>query len=185
MDPAWQELYTWYQKDPVWKTKADRLVEAGSYHCPQDGLTRRTAERLYGEGFRDSITRMEQFSSCAYAHFMSYGLDLKERQEYEFAAVDLGNLCHSALEIYSGKVEKDGQGWTSVSRETQKQYIDESVEEAAAGYGNSILYSSARNESLILRIRRMLERTVWALTRQLKAGVPGDYAGNPGERYTP
>lgn len=170
MDPAWQELYTWYQKDPVWKKEADRMVEAGSYHCPQDGLTRRTAERLYGEGFRDSITRMEQFSSCAYAHFMSYGLDLKERQEYEFAAVDLGNLCHSALEIYSGKVEKGGQGWTSVSRETQKQYIDESVEEAAAGYGNSILYSSARNESLILRIRRMLERTVWALTRQLKAG---------------
>ena len=81
-----------------------------------------------------------------------------------------GISAHSALEIYSGKVEKGGQGWTSVSRETQKQYIDESVEEAAAGYGNSILYSSARNESLILRIRRMLERTVWALTRQLKAG---------------
>ena len=67
----------------LWKAKADRLVEAGSYHCPEDGLTRRTAEKLYGEGFPDSITRMEQFSSCAYAHFMSYGLGLKERQEYE------------------------------------------------------------------------------------------------------
>lgn len=170
MDPAWQELYTWYQKEPLWKAKADRLVEAGSYHCPEDGLTRRTAEKLYGEGFPDSITRMEQFSSCAYAHFMSYGLGLKERQEYEFEAVDLGNLCHSALELYSRKVEQTGKGWISTPKEEQEQYIRESVEEAAAGYGNSILYSSARNGSLLLRIQRMLERTVWALTRQLKAG---------------
>ena len=37
-------------------------------------------------------------------------------------------------------------------------------------YGNSVLYSSARNAYMIVRIKKMLERTVWALTRQLEAG---------------
>ena len=170
MDPAWQELYTWYQKEPSWKQETERLLEAASYHCPKDSLTRKTAEKLYGKEFQDSITRMEKFSSCAFAHFMDYGLRLQERQEYDFEALDLGNICHSALELYSKKVEGETGGWLGVSREKRRAYIDESVEEAAAGYGNSILYSSARNEYVIVRIKRMLERTVWALTRQLEAG---------------
>ena len=37
-------------------------------------------------------------------------------------------------------------------------------------YGNSILYSSARNEYIITRLTRMLRRTVWALSKQLGRG---------------
>ena len=44
------------------------------------------------------------------------------------------------------------------------------MEEAITDYGNSVLYSTARNEYLIVRMKRMLERTVWALTKQLQAG---------------
>ena len=51
------------------------------------------------------------------------------------------------------------------------------MEAAITDYGNSVLYSSARNEQLIVRMKQMLERTVWALTNQLKAGdfVPEAY----------
>ena len=31
--------------------------------------------------------------ACAYAHFLAYGLKLKEREEYRFEAMDLGNIC--------------------------------------------------------------------------------------------
>ena len=84
--------------------------------------------------------------------------------------MDLGNICHGALERFSGKLEKEEKDWTTLSENDRKAYIDESVEEAVTDYGNSVLYSSARNEYMIVRIKRMLERTVWALTRQLKAG---------------
>ena len=44
-------------------------------------------------------------------------------------------------------------------------------------YGNTILYSSARNEYIIKRLKRMMRRTVWALTKQLEKGdfMPGGY----------
>lgn len=70
-----------------------------------------------------------------------------------------------------GKLEKEEKDWTTLSEDERKAYIDESVEEAVTDYGNSVLYSSARNEYMIVRIKRMLERTVWALTRQLKPGT--------------
>ena len=170
VDSAWMELHRKSRVDPVWKEKTDRLLDAGFYRRPSDPLTEQTARRLYGEKFEDSITRIERFSSCAFAHFLTYGLRLKERQEYDFQAVDLGNICHGALERFSGKLEKEEKDWTTLSEDERKAYIDESVEEAVTDYGNSVLYSSARNEYMIVRIKRMLERTVWALTRQLKAG---------------
>ena len=89
VDSAWMELHRKSRVDPAWKEKTDRLLDAGFYRRPSDPLTEETARRLYGEKFEDSITRIERFSSCAFAHFLTYGLRLKERQEYDFQAVDL------------------------------------------------------------------------------------------------
>lgn len=176
-DKGWQELYAWYLRSPKLKQRAERLLLAGYYHRPSDGLTKAVAERLYGKDFENSITRIERFSACAFAHFLTYGLNLRERKVYEFQAVDLGNICHSALEMFSKRLRRENIGWTELSDELRRQYIDESVEEAAADYGNLVLISSERNAYMVVRMKRMLERTVWALTKQLSAGdfVPADY----------
>ena len=177
MDNVWKELYSWYLRQPEWKEKAEKLLEAGYYRRPKDGLSKEVAEKMYGENFEASITRMERFSACAFAHFLTYGLKLKERQEYDFQAMDLGNICHQALEKYSMKLKKEHVDWTEIPEERRSQYIEESVEEAIVDYGNSVLYSSARNEYMIVRMKRLLERTVWALTNQLSCGDfrPSDY----------
>lgn len=170
MDDLWCELYSWYKSKQQWQEKVEQFLNAGYYKKPSDSLTKAVAEKLYGADFEKSITRMERFCICAFAHFLTYGLGLKERQEYDFQALDLGNICHRALERFGKKVARNGGDWTSLSEETQNQYIEESVEESIADYGNSVLYSSARNEYMIVRIKRMLSRTVWALTKQLAAG---------------
>ncbi len=169
-DGAWCELYSWYKKNPKWQEKVERFLEAGYYRKPLDSLTEEAAKRLYGEEFETSITRMERFAVCAFSHFLTYGLGLREREEYDFQAADLGNVCHRALERFSYKVERETGDWLKLTEERRNQYVEESVEEAIADYGNSILYSSSRNAYLIVRMKRMLEKTVWALTKQLAAG---------------
>lgn len=169
-DGAWCELYNWYKKNPKWQEKVERFLEAGYYRKPLDALTEEAAKRLYGEEFETSITRMERFAVCAFSHFLTYGLGLREREEYDFQAADLGNVCHRALERFSYKVEREAGDWLKLTEEKRKQYVEESVEEAIADYGNSILYSSSKNAYLIVRMKRMLEKTVWALTKQLAAG---------------
>ena len=54
---------------------------------------------------------MEQFSSCAYAHFLSYGLRLSDREEYGFEAMDLGNIAHQSLERFSRKADREKMRW--------------------------------------------------------------------------
>ena len=173
---AWMELYTWYKKNPEWAHKIAAILEAGFYKRPKDKVSETIARELYGEYFERSITRMERYSACAFAHFLTYGLRLKERDVYEFEAFDLGNIFHASLERYSKRLEKEQKDWTDVDADTQKRYVAESVDQAITDYENSVLFSSYRNEHLITRMKRVTERTVWALTEQMARGDFKSYA---------
>ena len=163
------ELYNWYKKHSEWAEKIGDLLDASFYSYHPKQISEEAAKLLYGTHFQNSISRMEKFSACAFAHFLAYGLRLKERKEYEFQPLDLGNVFHSAMERYSGKAKKEG-GWTKIEEEKRQQLVRESLDESIADYGNSVLYSSARNEYMITRLDRLLNRTVWALTEQLARG---------------
>lgn len=177
LESEWQELYTWYKKHPEWCQKIEQLVEAAFFSSEERRLSQETAKALYGELLKGSVTRLEKFSACAYAHFLNYGLRLREREMYQFQAVDMGNLFHGAIERFAKKLEQVGYAWTDVPEEMRETFVQDSVDESIVDYGNSILYSSARNEYTILRLKRMLRRTVWALTKQLEKGdfVPVGY----------
>ena len=100
---SWMELYNWYKKHSEWAEKIGDLLDASFYSYHPKQISEEAAKLLYGTHFQNSISRMEKFSACAFAHFLAYGLRLKERNEYEFQPLDLGNVFHSAMERYSGK----------------------------------------------------------------------------------
>ena len=166
----WGELYSWYKRNPEWSRQIEQIVEAAFYEKPSATLTKATAEKLYGSLLTNSVSRLEKFTACAYAHFLAYGLRLQERETYQFQSLDMGNLFHSAMEHFSKKIKNAGYSWTKLSDEVKEVFIKESVEECIVDYGNTILYSSARNEYMINRLERLMRRTVWALTKQLEKG---------------
>ena len=178
---AWMELYNWYKTHPKWAEKMEELQEAACFTYRPAKLSEESARRLYGEHFKNSISRMEQFGACAYAHFLRYGLRLSERQEFEFSALDLGNVFHSAIERYARYADKVG-GWTKISPPRQKELIEKSIREAMADYGSTVINSSSRDQYMISRLNRLMGRTVWALTDQLNKGdfVPKAYELNFG-----
>ena len=57
-----------------------------------------------------------------------------------------------------------------MTEEVRNEIVDQCLDELAADYGNTILKSSARNEAMIERTRRILRRTVWGLQQQLQNG---------------
>ena len=173
----WKELYTWLKQDEKSSGTIDQILKAGFLKREYPALAAGKAQELYLDPSRVSVTRLEQFAACAYAHFLSYGLRLSDREEYGFEAIDLGNIAHQSLERFSRKADREKLKWEDMSEEKRDELIEESVEESVADYGNTVLFSSARNEYMIGRIKRLIRRSVWALTKQLAGGdfVPGGY----------
>lgn len=176
-DPVFLELTSWYLGQSDWKEKTERLFQAISYHNEESGIGKLAAAALYGPQPINSVTRLERYAACAFAHFLAYGLRLAKRQEFEMAAVDMGNLFHNAIERYSNKVKENGMKWSTVESEDQERMVKECVEEVSADYGNHVLQSTARNAYFIDRLERIVNRTVWALQKQLQKGKfePVDY----------
>lgn len=167
---AWKELYSWYKGQAKWQEKVEQILEAAFCRKPEESLTAEMARQLYGTLLKNSVTRLEKFSSCAYAHFLTYGLGLAEREEFEFGTVDFGNIFHAALEYFSRKVQESGYEWTNIPEEKREEWLEESVQETVSGYENAALSDTARNSYVISRVKRMMRRTVWALIKQLQKG---------------
>lgn len=149
----------------------DCLEQAAFFTHQDRKLARATAKLLYGQILQNSVSRLEQFASCEYAHFLQYGLQLSQREEYEFEASDLGTIFHGVLEIFGHKVEEHGSTWLTFTPEEAALWVHEAIEEFAVNYGESILYSSARREYVLTRMERVMGRTVRTLQHQLQKGV--------------
>lgn len=167
-------MYRAYEADPEGR---DRLTAAAFRRYKESGLSRIVARALYGRQLENSVSRLETYAACACRHFLQYGLSLQEREEFGFEVSDMGNVYHAVLENFAGKLAESGRTWWNFDENFATQAIKEAVEGYAATYGETVLYSSARNEYAITRMSRILTRTVLTLQQHLKQGSfqPDDY----------
>ncbi len=170
-------LLAWYETQEDYKEKVTELMNAAFLHGSTQGMSQQTAKRLYGQTLINSVSRLEQFSACSYAHFLRYGLRVSPRERFVFQPVDMGNIFHTVLEHYARKVEQSGYDWFTIPQGEQKRLTQETVEEVSEQYASALLHSSARNEYMIKRMKRIMERTIWALTSQVRAGkfIPSNF----------
>lgn len=163
-------LYEAYGETEELRALRDNLTQAAFRRYRESGLSRQVARALYGKLLENSVTRLETYAACAYHHFLQYGLSLKEREEFGFESVDMGNIFHAVLETFAERLAGSEYTWFDFPKEFGEQKVREALEQYAAQYGETILYSSARNEYAITRMGRVLTRTVLTLQEQLKKG---------------
>ena len=167
-------MYRAYEADPEGR---DRLTAAAFRRYKESGLSRIVARALYGRQLENSVSRLETYAACACRHFLQYGLSLREREEFGFEVSDMGNVYHAVLENFAGKLAESGRTWWDFEENFAAKVVREAIEGYAATYGETVLYSSARNEYAITRMSRILTRTVLTLQQHLKQGSfqPDDY----------
>lgn len=172
-----KDLYSLFFTDQRLNEKVKQLIDASFFRQESSKLDKAVASALYGTCKTNSVSRMEKYASCAYNHFLSYGLALVERKEYAIEAVDLGNLYHNSIELFSKKLENSSFDFTTLPDEFRDQLVNECVDEVTKDYRNTVLLSSARNAYIIKRVKRITGRTVWALSEHIKRGkfVPAYY----------
>ncbi|MCM1126318.1 MAG: helicase-exonuclease AddAB subunit AddB [Lachnospiraceae bacterium] len=170
-------LYHFYGKDEKYSCYAGKLAQAAFEQYRHKPLAGAVARALYGNMLENSVSRLERYAACAYAHFLQYGLLLKEREEFRFEQVDLGNIFHGVLEIFAGKLSENNFTWFDFPEKEGDELLYEALQECALQYGENVLYSNARYEYMTERMYRILKRTIRTLKAQLKEGdfVPASF----------
>ena len=86
------------------------------------------------------------------------------------AFFDIGNIIHKALELYTREMIEKGENWGDVSEAEQSVRGENCILRAAQEYRNDLLHHTERDSYLITRLQRILQRTIWAITKQMERG---------------
>lgn len=164
-------------EDEQIRANCEAILDAFYHAYAHDPISHVVAEAIYGRNIDGSVTRLENFAKCAYSHYLSYGLKLREREESGFESVDMGNLYHAAVEIYSKKLAESEYDWFTVPDRTRDGFAQMAMEEAILAYPNLSVYATAENAHMVERMNHIFKQTVWALTTQVRKGkfIPNDF----------
>lgn len=173
----WDALTSWYLSNEDYKKETLRLFGAAYQVHSDEPIRKAVVKALYGTELENSVTRLERFAACAFAHFLNYGLQVRERELLELASVDMGNIYHDALEQFAKRVDASEYTWFDIPGDVQAQWVEESMEDAILKNPNTGIYEEARNRYLLEQMKATMRKTVWALITQVQKGqfVPEEF----------
>jgi helicase-exonuclease AddAB, AddB subunit len=161
----WWDTYNWFTAQSKWNTFARRVL-SGLFSTNEEHLSVETAHELYGDTILASVSRMELYSACPFSQFASYGLKLQERDVFQLAAPDIGQLFHLAIKKMTESLMKNHQRWRDLSPEACDRLAGTTVDALAPHLQRRILSSSGRYRYLQHKLEQVVARVARVMQRQ-------------------
>lgn len=171
IDPQWWHVYNWYVQGKEWHEPLKKAVSGLFADSLDDSLHSLKAKELYGRTLRTSISRLEKFKACPFSHFLSYGLKLKEREEYKLRAPDLGQFFHAALEAVHQNLRVAQRDLGDLSSQETLELVEGVVDKTIPRLQNELLLSTARYRYMTRKLKRIVLRAVKILREHEKRGT--------------
>ena len=159
--------YLWNREE--YREEVKKILKGIFFENTEERITKEMSLALYGEILKGSVSRMEVFYSCPYAHFLQYGLNLKDRKTSEVQAFTIGNLYHRMLELFFRKLMRR-KDMEEAFGEKREELLNEVLEELWQDPEFSLFLSGGRNEYLRMKLQKNGRRILWALGKQLLGG---------------
>lgn len=163
LEEDWRAVAAYYEHDPFWQSIFDRVVHPLTNPTKAQRLTPETTNALYGDSFTSSVSRVEKYYSCPFAHFATYGLRLEERGEYRLEAPAIGDLFHAALKWIADETKRLGISWAQLSTAQAWELARQAVEEISPYFVHQILLSTRRYQYIQRKLVQILQRTMTTL----------------------
>lgn len=165
---VWGDVYNYLQSDERSRYLVQTLSRGLRHRVKVAKLPRELVHRLYGKVLRGSVSRLEKYRACPFAHFAYYGLKLRERSVYKLAAVDIGNFFHLALDGFVSQMQAQQLDWAKVTRAECKDISRSVVDGLVPKMG--ILTSNARHRYLTTRLQQVVERSARVMGEHARRG---------------
>ena len=170
INPIWEAAYKWYEKSGDWSGMLSLIDRADEFEKFDISLDARTAQMLYEGNSVYSASRLNTFARCPYGYFAKYGLDAKEREEWEITPADAGTYAHEVIHKFVERVE-EGASAPEEKLERWKNLAEEKTDENTVTRGDilngiiestceNILASSSRDKERTASIFRRMGKTI-------------------------
>lgn len=169
IEPLWWDVYNWFAREGR-RHECAAVLSSLFFSNRENRLPAGTGRKLYGRSFKTSVSGVEKFYACPFAHFLSRGLKLQERAVFKLGAPDLGRFFHAALKLFGDRIREQGLDWGRLEKGQCREMAGEVVDLLAPRLQSEILLSSARHRYLTGKLKRTVQRTALVLTEHSRRG---------------
>ena len=188
LDEDWLYAGLWYgSHEPE---EMERIRRGMEFDNEQNALGGQLADALYRgdrRAIEASASRLEKYSGCPFAHFISYGLRPEDLRVFEMGPREIGDIYHECIMKLSQRltagedsfqgldavpiaITDPGSRWMKITQEECREEIRRILQEETGTYREGLL-SSGRNESYRTeRIVDICSRVAWAMIGQVRRG---------------
>ncbi|QBP41731.1 helicase-exonuclease AddAB subunit AddB [Paenisporosarcina antarctica] len=163
LEEEWLAVASYYKNDPFWQSIFERVIKPIAKPIKAQRLDRDTTNALYGDSFTSSVSRVEKYYSCPFAHFVTYGLRLEERGQYLLEAPAIGDLFHASLKWIADETQRLGLTWAQLSTTQAWNLARQAVDAISPHFVHQILLSSRRYQYIQRKLVQILQRTMTTL----------------------
>ncbi len=168
LSPLWTAVFEFFSQGEWNRLAGLRALTGLSHQAQSEQLPTSLALQLYGDAQLMSVSRLEQFAACSFAHFALYGLRLRPRERLVVDDRARGEFLHSVMHDLVHVMAKDGISWGELSDRDALAILDSVLEQKFPQFQDGIFTKSARLRHQARQVEANLRRAVLVLTEHAR-----------------
>lgn len=164
----WIYLFDYYQNHPQWKEKLENAMKGMMYSALPEDIHQENMDRLYGDQIQTSVSKLEQYASCAFSYYLTYALRLKEQEEAKVQAMDTGSFLHELIDRFLEYVQEEKIQLKEIDEEQIEKMVKELVAEKLKLEKNYIFTVNKKYQFLVIRLTKLLKTALLHIIESLR-----------------
>lgn len=171
-NPLWEHVNSWYNDNNEWKQKLFR-VNSSKYQFTHRNieLAPDISQELYRDKIRYSATRLNAYANCPFSHFMQYGLNIRERDEYELKATDTGTYAHEIIHRFCTEIDNNSDlSWETLDDKKCAELVSDFVSDTIKKIQNSNLRDKEMTADILRRMGNTVSEAAKTVAKSIQCG---------------
>lgn len=105
IDEQWLAIYQILADDQDWKGKLKQAMQGLDFSNEPNKISQANIQKLYGDTLKTSVSKLENYQKCAFSFYLTYGLKLKEKENYQLENLDTGSFMHDVIDSFFTELE--------------------------------------------------------------------------------
>jgi len=168
LSSPWPDVYNWLLRN---RSELINFVLGGRWRGNrEEPLLEDISTMLYGSELRMGVHQLERFTHCPFAHFMEFGLRVRERLTAEIQPTTMGQFFHAALSQFVAEVVAEYPDLASLPETERQERVEAVVGKLAPQLYHEFALSPARQQHLRKKLSAILHQSTQRLVKQADDG---------------
>ncbi|MDO1605441.1 PD-(D/E)XK nuclease family protein [Lactobacillus sp. YT155] len=153
LTPNWQSI----QNIVLQSNEDEKLFnQALNYKNIPQNLSKQTVADLYGNTLNASISQLQTFYMNEYEYFLTYGLRLRQRDEFELTPANMGSFFHDCLDKFVSYINEHKLDLSQFDKQQVDELTNEIVQKNLEQPANQLFNSSPQMKYVAQQMKNIL-----------------------------